>query len=589
MTTTFARSASILLALAGFAFAAPAAAYMKPFGEGNGLPPGYAPKDFTVVQKDGVFHLYCIMVNRALRTGGNLGQHLNERRFAHAVSTDLSTWTFVDSAFTVGSGFDRHHVWAPSIVAHGGRYWMFYTGVEDTLRSGSWSPHRMALGVAWSTDLVTWNRSDTPVLRCGPPDLPWTDCAEGGLRDGFVIHADTSGTGQSGWWMFFVTQPRTGPPGGYHDPLAFLVGAATGLDTDLEAWSDFGPNWSTYRPYQTIPGQRTNKVESPHLYKFNNTWYLFFTGDQGIAYLTGGTPVGDIPLPGTEWSYQGRFAELDHAYFASEAFPVTWADGTTEHWFGSVLGGASYWNMIDLRIWNPAAGGPLLADPVTFREIRPLQAAVEHRDWVDLWMEVDEPVVPGTRDQVLIRPAPLEVWEVDDRDGVRSLTPLDPTALSIPRVPKLRTCYGLGDVGDTVRFRPRWMVDDDDTPNRLELIFRCRGTESGVMTVARRNHPVSDAEDGIPEALGLTASLEPGRAAATLRLTMPARAAARLELHDVHGRRVRTLVDRVVEAGVSRFAWDGRDHRGRTLEAGVYFARVRAAGAEARTRVLLVP
>lgn len=338
-----------------------------------------------------------------------------------------------------------------------------------------------------------------------------------------------------------------------------------------------------------MPGQRTNKVESPHLHSYNGTWYLFFTGDQGIAYLTGHTPVGDIPLPGTDWAYRGRFDELGPGHFASEAFAVTWADGTVEHWFAAVRAGGSYWNTIDFRIWNPAADGPLLADPITFREIRPLGGPVAHRDWVELWLEVDEPATIATRNQVLVRPAPLEVWEVDDRAGVRTLTPLDPAAVSLPRVPKIRTCYGLGDIGDTLRFRPRWVLDDDDTPNQLELIVRCRGTESGVVTVSRRLRPANDADEEIPAALALSAWLEPGRSGAALRLAMPAPAPARVELFDVHGRLVRVLLDRVVEAGVSRLSWDGRDRRGHARDAGVYFARVRAGGEEAVTRVLLAP
>lgn len=53
-----------------------------------------------------------------------------------------------------------------------------------------------------------------------------------------------------------------------------------------------------------------------------------------------------------------------------------------------------------------------------------------------------------------------------------------------------------------------------------------------------------------------------------------------LTLHDVSGRRVRTLVDGAMPAGPARVAWDGRDDLGRMLTSGVYFARL-SVGADA--------
>ncbi|MDD5341880.1 MAG: C25 family cysteine peptidase [Patescibacteria group bacterium] len=48
-----------------------------------------------------------------------------------------------------------------------------------------------------------------------------------------------------------------------------------------------------------------------------------------------------------------------------------------------------------------------------------------------------------------------------------------------------------------------------------------------------------------------------------------------LKLYDIQGRCQRTLADRVVlEPGLHRIAWDGRDDAGRLLSAGVYYARL---------------
>jgi hypothetical protein len=60
---------------------------------------------------------------------------------------------------------------------------------------------------------------------------------------------------------------------------------------------------------------------------------------------------------------------------------------------------------------------------------------------------------------------------------------------------------------------------------------------------------------------------------------------ARLAIYDVRGRLVRTLVRGARSAGPQQAAWDGRDARGALAPAGVYFARLEAAGAT-RTRRL---
>jgi len=49
---------------------------------------------------------------------------------------------------------------------------------------------------------------------------------------------------------------------------------------------------------------------------------------------------------------------------------------------------------------------------------------------------------------------------------------------------------------------------------------------------------------------------------------------ATLRVYDASGRLVRTLVDRSIEAGLHRVAWDGMDDRGRKATSGVYFYRL---------------
>jgi hypothetical protein len=81
----------------------------------------------------------------------------------------------------------------------------------------------------------------------------------------------------------------------------------------------------------------------------------------------------------------------------------------------------------------------------------------------------------------------------------------------------------------------------------------------------------------------------PSRGAVALTLDLPASGAVEVELLDVEGRRVRILHQGVAAAGRLALAWDGADESGTLQPAGLYFVRARAAGAEARTRVVRIP
>jgi len=68
---------------------------------------------------------------------------------------------------------------------------------------------------------------------------------------------------------------------------------------------------------------------------------------------------------------------------------------------------------------------------------------------------------------------------------------------------------------------------------------------------------------------------------------LPQPEAARLDVYDLQGRRVRNLADRELPAGATVHAWDGRDESGRRMGAGVYFARLTTPQGRFTARILL--
>ncbi len=240
--------------------------------------PPYRPKDFTMVKKDGVYHLFYI------RHDTTVPMSETEFDFGHAVSTDLFSWTQLPPVLHARDGaWDNHQVWAPSIVERDGVYYMFYTGVSDSaaLPWAGWQ----RTGIATSTDLMTWNRLDAPIYSC--LQVPWCWCdstnRNTGFRDPFVM-PDPNVPGR--WLMYSVTFPSS-------DTLGMIVGVAAS-DGDFTQWTDLKPLWITQRAYSW-----NAIVESPHLFPHQGLWYLFFTTNAGqpISYAIGPDPTGDPADP----------------------------------------------------------------------------------------------------------------------------------------------------------------------------------------------------------------------------------------------------------------------------------------------------
>jgi len=68
-------------------------------------------------------------------------------------------------------------------------------------------------------------------------------------------------------------------------------------------------------------------------------------------------------------------------------------------------------------------------------------------------------------------------------------------------------------------------------------------------------------------------SANPFRNEAVLALMMPHGGGALVQVYDVTGRLIRTLVSDELPAGTHRVTWDGRDDHGRPCASGVYLSR----------------
>ena len=106
-----------------------------------------------------------------------------------------------------------------------------------------------------------------------------------------------------------------------------------------------------------------------------------------------------------------------------------------------------------------------------------------------------------------------------------------------------------------------------------------------MLTVTDGTTPVAD----LPLAFRFDgAAPNPFNPATTLHFSLPAAGHVELRVFDVQGRLVRTLVDGQRAAGSNEVQWDGRDHDGRQLASGTYYARLVAAGRTSVKPLVLV-
>ncbi len=79
----------------------------------------------------------------------------------------------------------------------------------------------------------------------------------------------------------------------------------------------------------------------------------------------------------------------------------------------------------------------------------------------------------------------------------------------------------------------------------------------------------------------------PAGPAANIVFTLPDRRDVQLAIFDITGRRLRTLVEGLHDAGMHTVRWNGQDQLGRPVGSGVYFYQLRAGGVTQSRKLLL--
>jgi beta-fructofuranosidase len=215
------------------------------------------------------FHLFFLKASRALRDPDR--RHFRAS-VGHATSPDLVTWTEVADAIVPSDSpaFDDLATWTGSVVRDGDGWRMFYTGASHETQGLS-----QRIGTARSSDLITWQKPDPPLVLQADPrwyetleDRQWHDEA---WRDPWVFRAE------DGWHMLVTARAREGE--------AFERGVVG------HARSDDLLDWEVLPPL-SVPGSGFGHTEVFQLAEVDGRWVLTFScgGGQlgGAAKVAGG-------------------------------------------------------------------------------------------------------------------------------------------------------------------------------------------------------------------------------------------------------------------------------------------------------------
>lgn len=207
-----------------------------------GEPEAWYINDHTFVRDEtGTWHLIGI-------THAEPAAPHDELHLAHATAPALpGPWTKQPFALSTDRAAGEFHLWAPHVIRHDGRYWMFVC-------AGGPSPSEYRIHLAVSDDCTNWQRH--------PANPMVVDGYE--ARDPMVVRVGDR------WVMYYTA--TTEPTGGHH------VVVATESD-DLV-------HWTGRRIVYTDPLEGTygGPTESPFVVERTGQYYLFI-GPDWQAYL----------------------------------------------------------------------------------------------------------------------------------------------------------------------------------------------------------------------------------------------------------------------------------------------------------------
>jgi sucrose-6-phosphate hydrolase SacC (GH32 family) len=228
--------------------------------------------------EDGLWHMFGI-------THAEPAAPLDEKFLAHATAQHLldAPWRKQAHVLPADPAAGETHVWAPHVIRHEGRYWMFYCG-------GGADHAHYRIHLAQSDDLWTWRRHPANPMVVDGFDA----------RDPMILRVDDI------WVMYYTGNSE--PTGGHH-----VVYAVT--SRDLVHWSG---RREVFRHAKT--GTYGGPTESP---------FVVRRGDQHLLFACTNDPYSDTAVYASRDPYRWDAANQVGSFASHAAEVIVLDDGAT--------------------------------------------------------------------------------------------------------------------------------------------------------------------------------------------------------------------------------------------------------------------
>lgn len=541
--------------------------------------PGYPILDHFLLEEQGVYHLFYLRGNPAVNIG-------------HAITTDLVHWQYEPPVLQPGP-WDDLAMWAPHLVRRDDVWWMFFTGVNLSFSQQS--------GVALGGDLYDWFKVPFPLYH---PSTTWAEWTPSGFAHGRDPHV----LEYNGQYYMFVTAKTFTNRGA----------VACAVSNDMLNWTDIGP---------VFVNDTWHVLESVFIMPRNGKWHMFFTEEtiNGTSHMWSDSLLSGWDLANRRIIDIGHAPQVSTMSSGAEIFSrhSVYNDRhgvqmynfrlDTLSWIGDIPAPSKPWALE--KDWYVVSGSAFALQP-TFLNNPYVRDGVTQPGFVgDSWIGTYEsftgPMGFGASGQ----------YQGDAPTGMIRSYPFSITGNSISLLVGGGNypdeCYVALVDHDTGEVLFKETGRDTDTMDRREWDVRNLigktvhidiadlssatmghinvddivesgsnvGDAVGEGKSKSRSHMAPSARTGYVTALGQNVP-NPFNPATTIPFELAREAQVRLEIFDVGGRHVDTLVDHRLPAGVHSAAWNPKART--RVSSGVYFYRLRVDGKVVQTRKMVL-
>lgn len=370
-----------------------------------------------------------------------------------------------------------------------------------------------------------------------------------------IVWCNSAGNGNNMGGHYTVPQDIISPadcPGPYYAPNggsgASIAVAATDISDNVATFSSYGPthwNTGTYTDYPYPPGLLKPDVAAPGVncksldHSTNNQY------DNGIN----GTSFAQPHLAGTVALMLSRNPAL------------------TPRQIDSLIQTTA----VDIE----TAGRDTLSGEGRIDALQAVNAISGTARWAQLWV-INQPTATGL----------LYVTDITQAQGESWIASVEPTTFSVPIADSQDVIVTVDTTGQGLT----WGQTYYDTLLVWSNSLRRDNPERVPVTLIMAT--IGVPEDEVINPTGyinlLSALPNPFTHAVRIDYTVVCPQNIHLTIHDVCGKKVRTLFDRIHEPGSFSIMWDGRDDHGRRLAAGVYFGRIETETCAATNKLTLI-